>query len=199
MDLPQTQLEPILIQRAMSEGWAVRFSTTLVKLSRPSADSKVDCEVRDDITGQTYHIRSRYVFGCDGARSQVMRDLAIPLIKKDNHGLALNILVHADMSHLIKARRGNLHWVIQPDKENPLWGWATIVRMVKTWNEWMFIFLPHPAAQLTSNDMEASEVELIKRVKEIIGDDSVEPRILDVSKWWINETVAERYSDGTDV
>jgi 2-polyprenyl-6-methoxyphenol hydroxylase-like FAD-dependent oxidoreductase len=33
-------------------------------------------------------------------------------------------------------------------------------------------------------------------MKQCVGDESVDVEILDVSKWYINEIVAERYSDG---
>ena len=36
----------------------------------------------------------------------------------------------------------------------------------------------------------------MKRAREAIGDDSIAIKILDVAKWYINEIVAERYSDG---
>src|SRR5690606_22584940 len=62
-----------------------------------------------------------------------------------------------------------------------------------------FIFLPHPASNVTAEELDAPEAEYIARVKEMLGDDSVEPEILDVSKWQINEIVAERYNDGNDV
>lgn len=68
--------------------------------------------------------------------------------------------------------------------------------MVKPWNEWMFIFLPHPAADIDAVSKEGTQGEYMARVKEVIGDDSVQAEILDVSPWWINETVAEYYSDG---
>lgn len=173
----------------------MRFNTTLLKLSRP-ADDETICQVQDNLTGQVYRIQSRFVFGCDGARSQVVREIAIPLIKKPGQGLAVNVLVKADMSHLVKHRKGNLHWVFRPEKEYPPWGWMTCLRMVKPWTEWMFIFLPHPSEEMTGPAMNATEEEYIAKVKEIIGDDSVVPEILNVSKWWINEIVAEYYSDG---
>lgn len=183
------------MRRAVHAGWIVRFNTTLIGFTRPSPDQIIS-EVRDDLTNQTYTISSRYVFGCDGARSQVVRELKLPLEKRPRQGLALNILVRADMSHLVKPRMGNLHWVFQTDKEYPPWAWATILRMVKPWNEWMFIFLPHPAAELTEADTEDTYENYLYRVKEVIGDETVNAEILDASKWWINETVAEYYSDG---
>jgi 2-polyprenyl-6-methoxyphenol hydroxylase-like FAD-dependent oxidoreductase len=156
-------------------------------------------EVFDDVTKAAYKIRSRYLFGCDGARSQVVRELGIPLVKKPGQGLALNVLVRADMSHLIGDRRvGNLHWVFRPEEgmKGPPWGATACVRMVRPWNEWMFIFLPAPGQDLTADAMDASHEEYLARVRSFIGDDSVKVELLHASKWWINEIVAEYYSDG---
>ena len=93
--------------------------------------------VKDNITNQIYRIQSKYLFGCDGARSQVLRHLQIPLIKKPGQGLAINILVKIDLSHIVKHRMGNLHWIMQPGEEAPSWGWTAIARMVKPWKEYV--------------------------------------------------------------
>ncbi|KAK3305014.1 FAD binding domain-containing protein [Chaetomium strumarium] len=198
VDLPQTLLEPILTKRALHKGWTIRFNTRFLRLTRPAPDVVIS-EVFDEVTKTTYKIQSRYLFGCDGARSQVVRELGIPLIKKPGQGLALNVLVRADMAHLIGDRRvGNLHWVFRPEEgmEGPPWGATGVVRMVRPWNEWMFIFLPAPGQDLTAEAMDASHEEYLARVKMFIGDDSVKVELLHASKWWINEIVAEYYSDG---
>ncbi|AEO59468.1 hypothetical protein MYCTH_2128527 [Thermothelomyces thermophilus ATCC 42464] len=196
VDLPQTLLEPILTRRAVHKGWSLRFNTRFLRFTRPTPETVIS-EVLDLITQKTYKIESRYLFGCDGARSQVVRELGIPLIKKPGQGLALNVLVRADLSHLIANRIGNLHWVFRPEETTaPPWGWAAIVRMVRPWDEWMFIFLPAPGSDLTAEAMDASDEEYMARVRECIGDDSVKAELLHVGKWWINETVAEYYSDG---
>ncbi|KAK4096960.1 hypothetical protein N658DRAFT_489582 [Parathielavia hyrcaniae] len=196
VDLPQTLLEPILTKRAIHKGWTIRFNTRFLRLSRPSADIVIS-EVLDEITQKTYKIQSQYLFGSDGARSQVVRELAIPLIKKPGQGLALNVLVRADMSHLVQNRIGNLHWVFRPEEmDAPPWGWAAVVRMVRPWNEWMFIFLAAPGTDLQAEAMDASNAEYLARVRAFIGDDSVKVELRHASKWWINEVVAEYYSDG---
>ncbi|GAB1319800.1 FAD binding domain-containing protein [Madurella fahalii] len=196
VDLPQTLLEPILTKRAIHEGWTLRFNTKFLSLTRPSPEVIIS-EVYDEVIEKTYKIQSRFLFGCDGARSRIVRELNIPLIKKPGQGLALNVLVRADMSHLMASRIGNLHWVFQPEEINPPpWGWAAVVRMVRPWNEWMFIFLPAPGTDLKADDMDASDDEYLARVKQFIGDDSVQVKLLHASKWWINEIVAEYYSDG---
>jgi 2-polyprenyl-6-methoxyphenol hydroxylase-like FAD-dependent oxidoreductase len=91
--------------------------------------------VRDDLSGHSYKIRSKYLFGCDGARSQVLRELKIPLIKKPGQGLAINVLVRVDLTPYVENRNGNLHWIFQPEKDHPDFGWSCLARMVKPWTE----------------------------------------------------------------
>ncbi|GAB7364080.1 hypothetical protein MBLNU230_g4632t1 [Neophaeotheca triangularis] len=194
VDLPQTMLEPVLVGRAYRDGWKVRFDTTLLHFEREGRDGPITSTVRDEVSGLTYRIRSKYLFGADGARSVVMKQLDIPLIKEPGQGLAINILVDADLSKHLRFRTGNLHYIVQPESEHPAWGWSCILRMVKAWNQWMFIVLCEPGFQDYS--VRPSHDEYMSRIREWIGDDSIAVEIQDVSKWYINEIVAERYSDG---
>ena len=107
--------------------------------------------------------------------------------------VAYNVHLKADLSSYMKYRTGNLHWLLQPDKEHPLFGWACIARMVKPWGEWLFIVLPERGKELT---VTPTDEEWEKRMKEFIGDDSIPTEILGVSKWRINDVVAEKFSKG---
>ncbi|KPI42581.1 2,4-dichlorophenol 6-monooxygenase [Cyphellophora attinorum] len=193
VDLPQTEFEPILIQRAMAEGWDVRFRNSFVSSERES-DGKILSKVRDDLTGAEYYVRSKFLFGADGGRSQVIRELGIPLIKKPGQGLALNVLVDVDLSDYVDARKGNLHWVFQPEEEYEDYAWSGLIRMVKPWNQWMFILFPKPNVEYK----EPSIAQWEKVCRKIVGNDKLPLRIVNVSKWLINETVAEYYSDPTN-
>ena len=84
----------------------MRFNNALKSLTE--TDNGVVSMIQDSVTGRTYQVKSKYVFGCDGARSQVVREIGLPLLKKPGQGLALNVLVKTDLSHLVKTRRGNL-------------------------------------------------------------------------------------------
>lgn len=177
----------------------MRFDTTLLSFSEDPKTSFIAATVRDNISAQEYIIRTRYVFGADGARSQVVSQIGLPLSVKPGQGLAINVLVKADLSHLVKFRQGNLHWVMQPDREHPAFGWMACVRMVKPWNEWMFILLPNPDYDYDGiQTPQPSTADYLERVKELIGDDTP-AEILDVSKWYINEIVAEKYSQGNNM
>ena len=57
----------------------------------------------------------------------------------------------------------------------------------------MFILFPAPGAGV---DFSPTPEEYRDCIKNIVGDDSVPIEILSVSKWFINEIVAEYYSDG---
>lgn len=183
-------LEPALVRHAAHTGFQICFNTTLLSFVEDSPAGFITATLQDGISQHMYRITTKYMFGADGARSRIVKQLDLPLSVKPGQGLAINILVKADLSHLIRHRQGNLHWVMQPDREHPQFGWMGIVRMVKPWTEWMFILFP-------TADWEAStpvsQAEYLQRVREFIGDDSP-VEILDVSKWQINEIVAERYS-----
>ncbi|EHY56974.1 hypothetical protein HRR86_001521 [Exophiala dermatitidis] len=191
VDLPQTVFEPILVQRAAAQGWDVRFRTSIVDFKKET-DGKILSRVRDGLTQTEYLIRSNYLFGCDGARSLILKQLNIPLQKKPGQGLALNVLVKVDLSDYVEARKGNLHWVFQPEREYPDFAWSGLIRMVKPWHEWMFILFPKPGAEWK----EPTHEQWAQRCKEIVGRDDLPLEILDISKWYINEIIAEYYSDG---
>ncbi|KAF2724420.1 hypothetical protein K431DRAFT_281850 [Polychaeton citri CBS 116435] len=195
VDLPQTMLEPVLVKRAVDSGWKVRFDTLFEGFGREG--EKVVSTLSDKISGTRFRVRSKYLFGCDGGRSQVVRQLGIPMIKKPGQGLAINVLAKADLGGYMKHRTGNLHWVFQPEKDHPVWGWSALFRMVKPWHEWMVIFFPQPG--FTDFDVEPTKEEYMKRIKQLIDNDDIDVEILDVAKWFVNETVAERYSDGHNI
>jgi len=196
VDIPQTELEPILVKYATHNGFHFRWDTSFVSFERKTEDCIVT-EVRDDLTNLTYKIQSKYLFGCDGGRSPVMKQLSTPFIKKPGQGLAINILMRCDLSQLVQFRMGNLHWCVRPFDDHPPWGMNCLVRMVKPWTEWMFIVLPDPTADMSKHN--PTPEEYLARCKEWIGDDSIPAEIIGISKWYINEMVAEHYSDSYNV
>ncbi|KAK1761511.1 FAD binding domain-containing protein [Echria macrotheca] len=194
VDLPQTLLEPILVRYASNHGFPVRFQTKLLSFEE-TAPNDITATVRDGVTGHEYQIRTKYLFGADGARSLVVKQLRLPLTVKANEnakGPMLGVIVKTDLSHIIKNAEGNLHWVLQPDGDpNAQLGNACIVRMVKPWDEWMFYMYCSPGYnpnEVTTEDYEA-------RIRQIIGDDTP-IKVLRVSQWQVNEIYANEYSKG---
>ena len=195
VDLPQTLLEPILVRKAIQSGLQARFSTALETFSEDPETKLITATVRDKLSNLQYKIRTKYLLGADGAQSRVMKQLDVPLIRKPGQGVAINVLVKTDLSHLVDSRKGNLHWIIQPDREHPDFGYMGLIRMVKPWDEWMFILFPN---RDWDSSIQPSNEQYLQRVRELIGDDTP-AEILNVSKWFINEIVAEKYSVGDNM
>lgn len=124
-------MEPILIRHATLHGFHCRFDTEFITFTQ--GDKAVTTTLRDRITGGKYRIRSKYLFGADGARSPIAQQLGLPMIKRPGQGFAINILLEADMTHLMNDRMGNLHWLLTPEKEHPDYAWIGCIRMVKPW------------------------------------------------------------------
>ena len=194
MDLPQTLLEPILLRYATQHGFQCRMNTKFISFEQDEKNSTTTTTVLDKLTNQTYKIRSRFLFGADGARSAIVKQLDLPLDAKPGQGIAMDFLVKTDLSHLVQFRTGNLHWLIQPDVQHPAWGWLGVARMVKPWTEWIFTMFPALDYDPESGP-EPSEQDYLKRIKEFIGDDTP-AEIIMKSKWYINEIVAKEYSKG---
>ena len=182
-------LEPILAKYAAQNGFNTRFNTSFVEFTE-DGEGRIISTLHDDILQTHYIVRSKYLFGADGARSRIMKQLQIPLISQPGKGVALNVLIKADLSNLIKTRMGNLHFILQPDRPHPLFGWLCIARMVKPWHEWMFILFPHQQ----SWDAKPSNEEYLEHIRSLIGDPSIDVDVLGVSQWNINEIYAESYS-----
>ncbi|KAK3387855.1 FAD binding domain-containing protein [Podospora didyma] len=204
VDIPQTLLEPILIRHATTHGFTVRFDTTLLHFEEAAVTEKdsssgtsIVATVRDELTKREYRIRTKYLFGADGARSKVAKQINLPMVAKPGGGMAINLQVKADLSHLMEHRPGNLHWIMQPGRDDSKDNFGTIcvARMVKPWNEWLFT-IARPAldpSQGTASNL--PNEAYLDRIKEAIGDDTP-VEIQHASRWFVNETYAETYSKG---
>ena len=87
---------------------------------------------------------------------------------------------------------GSLHLLTRPDKPQPIFGLIGIARPVVTWTEWVIVLLAHPSV----TEITATKEEIMSRVKELIGDDSIGLKLKRISTWKINECYAEKYSQG---
>ncbi|KAI0876421.1 FAD binding domain-containing protein [Hypoxylon argillaceum] len=191
LDLPQSYLEPILVRYASSKGFQFRFSTQLLNIEEVPESSDSLCTVRDLISHHEYRIRTKYVFGADGARSKVARLLGLQYLVEPRDGVACNIIFTADLGHLIpKERYAGLHSIIQPDN---FLGMAALMRLIRPWNQWILV-CTLPAEDGRFQNATPQSPEVIKLIKQAIGDDSVEVEIQRLDPWTVNESVAERYS-----
>lgn len=202
MDLPQTYMEPLLVTYASNHGFDIRFNTEVVSIEA-EPDRNFLCTLRDLTTKHAYQIRSRFLFGADGARSVVARSFErFTFNKAPSKGSACNVLFRADLTHLMEngVRPAMLHSIINPPSSRIAslgLGMFPIVRMVRHWNLWMLGCVAlggNEGGPKPLDGIAKDSPQLIEYIKDLIGDHSVEVEVLRVDPWVIRETAADRYS-----
>lgn len=188
-DLPQNFLEPILLEAAGQRGTSIRFNTEFVDLVQ-DADG-VSATVKDRQSEETYEIRAKYLIGADGGRSRVAEVIGLPMQGQMGRAGSMNIIVQADLSKYIAHRPSVLYWVLQPGAQIGGIG-AGLVRMVRPWNEWLFIW----GYDIEQGERQLTNDEAISIVRNLVGDETLEVTVRSTSTWTVNEMYAGHYSSG---
>ena len=129
-DLPQSYLEPILVDEAAKAGAIVRFGVEFVDLV--DRGTHVETLLQHRQSGRQYWVRTEYLVGADGARSPILDKLGI-IVDGQQLNTAFNVHVQADLTKYIENRPGSLNWVL--NTEAPEWSAAGNFRMVRPWNK----------------------------------------------------------------
>ncbi len=188
-DLPQTYLEPMLLECAGQRGSKIMFNSEYVSLVQD--EDGVTATIKDRLNGETFEIRAKYMIGADGARSKVVDDLGLPLDGEMGLSGSMNILFDADLSKYAAHRPSVLYWILQPGAQIGGIG-AGVIRMVRPWNEWLAIW----GYDISEGEMKLSEEEAIKIVHQLVGDDTIDVKVRSTSTWTVNEMWATQISKG---
>ncbi len=182
-DIPQTYLEPILVKNAAARGTQARFSTEYV--SHTQDEDGVHTTVRDRLTGAVYTIGARYLIGADGARSLVAEHIGLPMEGAMDIAGSMNITFKADISRYVATRPSVLYWVIQPGSNVGGIG-AGLVRMVRTWNEWLIVW----GYDISQPPPVVDTEKAVQIVRSLLGMPDLEVEITGTSLWGNNEMYA---------
>lgn len=188
-DLPQTMMEPLLFKTACSRGTQARLSTEYLRHDQDADGVTTTC--LDRLTGKEITIRSRYLVGADGGNSKVADIENLPFEGQMGVGGSMNIIFKADLSKYVAHRPSVLYWVVQPGADVGGIGMG-LVRMVRPWNEWLIVWgydINQPAPEVT--DAFATKV-----VRDLVGDQTIEPEITSVSTWTVNNMYATHMQSG---
>lgn len=129
-DLPQSYMEPVLVDEAVKAGAEVRFGHEFVALE--DQGDKVIATIRKRADGGEYKVCCEYLVGADGARSPVIESLQIPIHGKTINS-AFNVHIQADLSKYMEHRPGSLNWIL--NTEAPEWSAIGNFRMVRPWSK----------------------------------------------------------------
>lgn len=168
------------------------WNTRLVTFAQDKSQDTVLSVVEDLTSGREYVIRSKHMVAADGAKSQIVRDLNIPLVKGPGNGFVICMWIEADLSHLVGPTPSLLNYLCLPEKAQPDFGPVGIAHFIKPYTDWVISLFPSP----TYTKMEATEEQIMSRIRELVGDDSVEMKVKGMSIWDFDEVYAEYFSDG---
>lgn len=132
-DLPQSYLEPVLVEEAIRVGAEARFGHEFVSLE--DRGSEVIATIRKRADSEEHQVRCDYLIGADGARSLVLESLRIPVIGKTINS-AFNVHIEADLTRYMENRPGSLNWIL--NTEAPEWSAVGNFRMVRPWSKFSY-------------------------------------------------------------
>jgi 2-polyprenyl-6-methoxyphenol hydroxylase-like FAD-dependent oxidoreductase len=127
-DLPQTKLEPMLIREASLKGVVCSLTIKLIQKCRfntqfesyEKKDDHVLTTVLDRLTNKKYIIKSKYLFGADGANSRIAKQLGIPHTFKSNIRPSILRNTRAILGFERHGRRRLVRTRNPPDWKSPL-------------------------------------------------------------------------------
>lgn len=188
-DLPQTFMEPLLFKTACSRGTQARMSTEYLRHEQDADGVTTTC--LDRLTGKEITIRSKYLIGADGGNSKVAALENLPFEGQMGVGGSMNIIFKADLSKFVAHRPSVLYWVVQPGADVGGIGMG-LVRMVRPWNEWLIVW----GYDINGPEPVVDNAFATKVVRDLVGDQSLEPEITSVSTWTVNNMYATHMQAG---
>ncbi|MGC2938816.1 MULTISPECIES: FAD-dependent monooxygenase [unclassified Brevibacterium] len=189
VDIPQTVVEPILVNAAGRAGASISFNTEY--LSSRQDETGVSVTLRDRITGYEYVHRYRYVVGADGAKSKVMDDAGLTVEGELARAGTVYAQFRGDLSQYVAHRPSILNWIVNEDAAVGEIGLG-LLRAVHPWDHWIAGW----GFDVSKGRPDLSEETARERIRAYVGDLDFEPEILSINPWYVNEAVASQYSNG---
>src|SRR5690606_32989488 len=183
LDIPQPLIEPILVNNARQRGASYAFNTEY--LSHTQDQDGVTVSLQDRLTSATYTLRAKYLVGADGANSQVLKDLGLPLEGHMARAGTVYTLFEADLSQYVEHRPSILYWICSPEAAFGEIGFG-LLRAVKPWSQWIAGW----GFGINQGDPDLSDDEVIDKIRVLVGDPQLEPKILNKSTWYVNQAYA---------
>jgi 2,4-dichlorophenol 6-monooxygenase len=193
-NLPLIRLEPILKAHAeQGPGTTIRFGHELVDLVQDATG--VTSTISDRETGETYTVRSSYLFGADGGRT--VGDLAgITMGGTSEIRKLVSAHISADLSKYFDDPEPIIRWVFNPEYPEHLhFGCALIGMGPDHWGnrseEWS-VSLSFPL-----DDPDAKKPErIVEWIREAVGIPDFDPTIHQITEWRMETVLADEFRAG---
>ena len=147
-------------------GAAGSGSTPSTSASRRTTTG-VTVTVRDRVTGQRVRHPGQVRDRRRRRPQPVAADVGLPFEGQMDLAGSMNIVFHADLSHLVEHRPSVLYWVLQPGADVGGIGLG-LVRMVRPWNEWLIVW----GYDINQPPPDVDDEMATRIVHELVGDDT---------------------------
>jgi 2,4-dichlorophenol 6-monooxygenase len=189
LDVTQPKLESVVLAAALEAGATVSFGVEY--LSHEQDADGVTTRLRDRYTGVESEWRSAYLVGADGARSQVIDDLGLPVEGNMGRATTAYVQFHADLSSYTAHRPSILYWILDATAAYGEIGMG-LLRAVRPWTEWIAGWGFDP----DQGEPDFSPDAVTERIRRLVGDPQLQPEILSTSVWQVNEAYASTLGRG---
>jgi 2-polyprenyl-6-methoxyphenol hydroxylase-like FAD-dependent oxidoreductase len=180
---PQNMFDPVLRKFAESQpGTRILFKHQYVSFEQDA--NGVTAKVIEIDTNREFTIRARYLVGCDGGRSAVREQLAIPMHGKGLLTYTTNVIFRCpEFNQLHDKKPGYRYMFVGPNGT-----WATIVAINGKDNWRMSIIGGADKVHYTDDELKEFAYKALGRTFNL--------EILSVLRWQRAELVADRYHHG---
>jgi 2,4-dichlorophenol 6-monooxygenase len=189
LDIPQSDLEPIVVNAAAARG--ARFDFNTEYLDHHEDAGGVTVRLRDRLSDHEYAVTCRYLVGADGAGSSVVERLGLQFEGEMGRAATAYVLFRADLSRYVAHRPSILHWIMSPTSNYGEIGMG-VLRAIRPWDTWIAgwgfdLEGPGPDFELDA---------VTARIRHYVGDPHLDVDVIHTSQWLINEAFAPQYSLG---
>jgi 2,4-dichlorophenol 6-monooxygenase len=189
LDIPQSYLEPVLVNNAAARGASFAFNTEY--LDHVQDENSVTARLEDRLSGRRYSVRAKYMVGADGARSKIVDQLGLPLEGHMARAATAYVLFEADLSRYVAHRPSIIHWAVTPAASYGEIGLG-MLRAVRPWHTWIAGW----GIDTSAGEPDFADEVVGTKIREFVGDPQLEVDIKSTSTWQVNQAYATSFSSG---
>lgn len=189
LDIPQALVEPVLVKNAAERGASFSFNTRY--LSHVQTGTHVEVKLLDRLSGREYVVRTRYLVGADGGRSQIAKDIDLPVQGHLGREAFAYAMFEADLSRYVAHRPSILYWLISEKAGFGEIGMG-LLRAVRPWDQWIAGW----GFDMNLGEPDLSASTVTQRIHDLVGDPLLAVTLKGTSTWLVNQQYATRYSKG---
>jgi putative polyketide hydroxylase len=173
--IAQDRLEPILRDRAVALGAALRPSTEMTGFTQDDNGVTVTLQPRD---GARYRMRARYVVAADGAGSRIRDALGIDRSGEGLLSVQRSILFRAPIDHFLE------HGVVQFEIKQP-----GLTAFLTTYSDGRWVLM-------LSDDVDRDADQQRDVVRQAVGIPDLPVELLTTGRWELAALIADRFRAG---